>query len=77
MSDSAQILDAKNLLCPLPILRAEQAIRPLAVGAVIEIHATDPGLVNDLPAWCSVNGHHILEIRHEGRVVIGLVKKGA
>jgi tRNA 2-thiouridine synthesizing protein A len=81
MSDFAkvvpdEVVNAKNLLCPLPILRADAAIRKMQVGQVLEVQSTDPGLNNDLPAWCGVNGHKMLGIRQEGRVVIGLVKKG-
>jgi tRNA 2-thiouridine synthesizing protein A len=74
MSDST--IDAKNLLCPLPIMRAEAAIRKLKVGQTLEVQATDPGMVNDLPAWCAVNGHKMLKIQKKGRLVIGLVEKG-
>jgi TusA-related sulfurtransferase len=77
MSEPSKTLDARNLLCPLPILRADAAILDLQVGQILEIQATDPGLVNDLPAWCQVNGHKILEIRHEGRLLIGRVEKGS
>ncbi|MBF0357599.1 MAG: sulfurtransferase TusA family protein [Magnetococcales bacterium] len=69
-------IDAKNLLCPLPILRADAAMLDLEIGQTLEIQATDPGLVNDLPAWCSINSHKILEMKQQGRLVIGLVEKG-
>ena len=69
-------IDARNLLCPLPILRAEAAIIDMEVGAILAVRATDPGLHRDLPAWCRVNGHRFLGIQQEGRALLGLVKKG-
>lgn len=81
MSDTDPIpevtVDARRLLCPLPILRAEAAMGDLAPGAVLAIWATDPGLVRDFPAWCQINGHQFLGIRTQGRELTGwAVKKG-
>jgi tRNA 2-thiouridine synthesizing protein A len=36
-------LDATGLLCPLPVLKARRALKPLAPRAVLEVLATDPG----------------------------------
>ena len=36
-------LDATGLLCPLPVLKARRALKPLAPGGVLEVLATDPG----------------------------------
>ncbi|MEO5339428.1 MAG: sulfurtransferase TusA family protein [Magnetococcus sp. MYC-9] len=70
------LLDVRRLLCPLPILRAEAAIAPLASGAILAVLATDPGLARDLPAWCSVHGHRFLGLKNQGRELIGWVAKG-
>ena len=69
-------LDARRLLCPLPILRAEAAIAEMASGAILAVQATDPGLAQDLPAWCRVNGHQFLGIKSQGRELLGWVAKG-
>ena len=69
-------IDARNLLCPMPILRAEAAIAAMAPGAILAVRATDPGLRRDLPAWCRVNGHHLLGLEQRGRELRGLVRKG-
>ena len=52
-------LDARGLLCPLPVIRVQDAMRPLAAGAVLEVEATDPGVLHDIPAWCRVHGHRV------------------
>ncbi len=69
-------LDVRQLLCPLPIIRAEAAMTGMATGAVLAICATDPGLSRDLPAWCAVNGHQFLGIKIQGRELMGWVAKG-
>lgn len=53
-------LDARGLLCPLPVIRTQDRIRTLGVGDVLEVVATDPGVLHDIPAWCRVHGHRLL-----------------
>ncbi|MBF0143192.1 MAG: sulfurtransferase TusA family protein [Magnetococcales bacterium] len=68
-------VDARNLLCPMPILRAEAAIAEMAPGEILALLATDPGLERDLPAWCRVNHHTLITIRRQGRELTGWVRK--
>ncbi len=67
-----EVLDARNLLCPLPVIRTQDRVARLAPGDVLEVHATDPGALNDIPAWCRVSGHRVLEAceRPDGLVVV-------
>ena len=53
-------LDARGLLCPLPVIRTQDKIRMLEIGDVLEVVATDPGVLHDIPAWCRVHGHRLL-----------------
>jgi len=53
-------LDARNLLCPMPVIRTQNAVAALAPGDTIEVCATDPGALHDIPAWCRINGHQIV-----------------
>lgn len=53
-------LDARRLLCPLPVIRAEQRIAQLAPGDTLDIFCTDPGALYDIPAWCRMHGHEIV-----------------
>ncbi|SUZ96979.1 uncharacterized protein METZ01_LOCUS49833 [marine metagenome] len=34
-------------------------------GTILKVLATDPGSLEDIPAWCRVHGHTVLETRHE------------
>ena len=63
---SRVILDARNLLCPLPVIRVQDRVRDLDPGTVLQAVCTDPGALNDIPAWCRLNGHRVLETRSEG-----------
>ncbi len=66
MSENTHTLDARNLNCPLPILRTKKAIAGLQAGEVLEVLATDPGSVKDLDAFCSQTGHEMLSSKETG-----------
>lgn len=57
---AATPLDARGLLCPLPVIRVQDHMKGLAPGAVLEVLATDPGTLHDIPAWCRVHGHRVV-----------------
>jgi TusA-related sulfurtransferase len=50
-------LDARGLLCPMPIVRLSNIMKLMDSGQVVLMHATDPGAVPDVLAW-SKNTHH-------------------
>lgn len=52
-------LDARRLLCPLPVIRLQDRIAELAHGDCVTVVATDPGALHDIPAWCRVHGHQV------------------
>jgi len=65
MNENTYTLDARNLNCPLPILRTRKAIAELLTGEVLEVLATDPGSVKDLDAFCSQTGHEMLSSKEK------------
>lgn len=60
---SYHTLDAKRMLCPMPVIRTQDKIKTLTVGDVLEVVCTDPGALQDVPAWCRINGHKVLETK--------------
>ncbi len=56
----AQTLDARNLSCPLPILRTKKALMKMEVGELLSIQATDPGSVKDLSSFCEQTGNELV-----------------
>lgn len=57
-----QVLDCTGLACPLPVARTSQAIKNLALGQVLELVATDPGVELDMQAWARRTGNELLGI---------------
>jgi TusA-related sulfurtransferase len=55
-----ETLDVRGLLCPLPVIRTQDRIRQLSPGTLLEVTATDPGTMEDIPAWCRVHGHDLV-----------------
>ena len=58
-------LNAKRLLCPLPVIRTQDKVKTMKIGDVLEVVCTDPGVMQDIPTWCRINGHKVLETRSE------------
>ena len=53
-------LDARNLNCPLPILRCKKGLSEIEPAQTLKIMATDPGSVKDFQAFCKQTGHELL-----------------
>jgi TusA-related sulfurtransferase len=68
-------LDAKGMLCPMPVVSVKKAIKDLARGQVLAVSATDKGAVRDIPAWAEQTGHTLLEWRDEGGVYTFYIQK--
>lgn len=73
---SDHTLDARNLLCPMPVIRTQNMISGLAEGDVLMVTCTDPGVKNDIPAWCRINGHEVLQIDEQGREIVVRIRVG-
>ena len=68
-------VNARNLLCPLPVIRTQNAVEDLPNGARVVVYCTDPGALNDIPAWCRVHGHTLLAQCQDGDDYLFTVKK--
>jgi tRNA 2-thiouridine synthesizing protein A len=60
MSPEPHIIDARGLVCPEPIHKAELAFRALAPGALAMVLATDQASPIDFEFWCLQHGHAYL-----------------
>ncbi|MCX7074289.1 MAG: sulfurtransferase TusA family protein [Methylococcales bacterium] len=54
-------LNARRLLCPLPVIRTQEAVKKLKTGDILEVVCTDSGVLQDIPTWCRINGHTVLK----------------
>jgi tRNA 2-thiouridine synthesizing protein A len=72
-----QVVDAKGLNCPLPILRAKKALQAMSGGSTLEVLATDPGAVKDFQAFCRTTGNELVESTTEGKVFRFVIRRKA
>ncbi|WP_440617922.1 sulfurtransferase TusA family protein [Cysteiniphilum sp. 6C5] len=54
-------LDLRRLLCPMPVIKTQNALKKMTAGEQLKVICTDPGVKHDIPAWCKINGYAILE----------------
>jgi len=72
-----ETLNARRLLCPLPVIRTQDKVKKMQVGDQLEVICTDSGVMQDIPAWCRINGHKVLETTASGNEYIILLEVGA
>ena len=72
-----QVLDARGLLCPMPVVKAAKVMRGMEEGEILKILASDRGAIADFPAWADDTGNELLETGEEddGSLVF-YIKKG-
>ena len=62
---SETLLDVQGLTCPLPVLKANKALRSLPPGARLTVLATDPASVKDFRAFAQETGHALVAFAEE------------
>ncbi len=67
-------LDARNSLCPMPVIKTQNKVNELQAGDILEVTCTDPGALNDIPAWCRINGHLIKDSFEKNDEVIIIIQ---
>ncbi|MGH8476883.1 MAG: sulfurtransferase TusA family protein [Methylococcales bacterium] len=60
-----ETLNACHLLCPLPVIRVQDRVKSMQAGEILEVICTDPGTVHDIPTWCRINGHRLIECEQD------------
>jgi tRNA 2-thiouridine synthesizing protein A len=73
MSDT--MLDVQGQRCPLPVLKANKALRGLPAGARLVVLATDPASVKDFSAYAKETGHALVAFSEEKGVYRFTLKK--
>ncbi|KUF10919.1 sulfurtransferase TusA family protein [Pseudoponticoccus marisrubri] len=69
-------LDARGLLCPLPVLKARKRLQAMAPGQVLRVQATDPAAVVDVPHFCTEAGHDLVGTAEEDAAQLYFIRKG-
>ncbi len=78
MTDKAdQVLDAKGLNCPMPILKAKKALKEVPEGGTLQVLSTDPGSVADFDSFCRATGNELLDKSEDDGVYTFLIRRPA
>ena len=72
-----QVLDAKGMRCPLPILKTKKAVEAMAKDQVLKVETTDAGSKNDMASWAKRTGNEILKVEEGSGTFTFFIKKSA
>ena len=70
----AEILDARGLKCPIPVLKLEKRLESLAADASLTVLATDPIAKIDIPLYCRQQGHACTTSAEDGTLRFEIIK---
>lgn len=71
-------IDVRRLLCPMPVIRTQNAIADAARGDKLRVSGANHASKQDISAWCRVNNHQVIEIiEHEDGIDIVIEVGGA
>ncbi len=70
-----QMVDARGLSCPMPIVRTAQAVKGMPSGAFLELLATDVGSIKDVAAWCRATGNELIEQTSDGALYRFVIRR--
>ena len=74
--EPVRVVDARGMLCPMPIVQTNKAMRELAPGQTIKVLATDKGSLKDIPAWAEDMGNEVVSTGTEGDALVFILRKG-
>jgi tRNA 2-thiouridine synthesizing protein A len=60
----------------MPVIRTQDRVKSLDEGDILTVWCTDPGASSDIPAWCRVNGHEVVEIKEQQGELAIIIKVG-
>jgi tRNA 2-thiouridine synthesizing protein A len=62
----ANVVDARGVACPGPLLEAKKAVATVPVGEVLELWSSDAQTKKDVEAWAGKVGHEFLGVTAAG-----------
>ncbi len=69
------LVDARELMCPMPVMAATRAIRRMEPGQVLKVMATDRGALSDIPAWAESTGNELVDSGEVDGALVFYVRK--
>ncbi|MFA5825869.1 MAG: sulfurtransferase TusA family protein [Gallionellaceae bacterium] len=70
-------LDARQMDCPLPILRTKRSLSPMQGGQVLKVVATDKKSPGDFAEFCRQTGNELLSSEVNGDEFVFLIRRRA
>jgi TusA-related sulfurtransferase len=65
VSADEAVVDARGERCPLPVIWLARTVAERPDLRLVTVLATDPAAAHDVPAWCRMRGHRLVEARTE------------
>ena len=59
------LVDALGKACPVPVIDLARAITTVEIGAEVLVLADDPGAKVDIPVWCRMKRHQLVDVDHD------------
>jgi tRNA 2-thiouridine synthesizing protein A len=79
MKDLAQqadeFLDLQGLMCPMPLLKAKQALNRMEPAQTLGVLATDPGSERDFKVFAQQSGNELLDWSAQDGLFAYLIRK--
>lgn len=69
------LVDASGLQCPMPLLKAKQALNRMENGQMLKVVATDAGSVRDFKSFIDLTDHSLVEQIEESQSYVYYIKK--
>jgi tRNA 2-thiouridine synthesizing protein A len=67
-------IDAKGLMCPMPIVQLAKKAKEMKSGQILELLADDVGAKEDVPAWCARTGNQLVGTEEDGKTLKFYIK---
>jgi tRNA 2-thiouridine synthesizing protein A len=77
LATDANLIDARGVKCPLPVLKLEKRLSEVVPGTVVTVVATDPMARIDIPLYCRQNGHEFQQDDADGAMRFVISKASA
>ncbi len=71
-----QLLDARGLLCPMPVVKTAKQMKTLEPGRVLKLLTTDRGSLADIPAWAEQTGNEVVSSHEDADCIVFFLRKG-
>ncbi|QDH16365.1 sulfurtransferase TusA family protein [Swingsia samuiensis] len=76
MSDLKEtFLDLKGLICPIPVLKTNRALRDIESGDRLRVLTTDRASVADFQSFCRETGHSLIAFTENSGVFSFIIRK--